>query len=109
MRSIFFLVLLFAGVLAPAQNINLSQGLYFDGEPYLSADPGNPRHMVVAWMGFIPFQQVAIRTMASFDGGKTWSQATSTPHSSQAFTSADPSMAWDASGNINNIHKNFLL
>jgi hypothetical protein len=33
MRSIFFMVLIFAHVLASSRNINLYQGLYFDGEP----------------------------------------------------------------------------
>jgi len=100
-RLIYTLVfLLVFGDWLEAQNRNISQGLYFDGEPYLVIDPVNPGHMVVAWMGFIPFQQVAIKTRTSFNGGNTWSPVQSLPHASQSYTSADPSLAFDASGNI---------
>ncbi|MCX6284054.1 MAG: hypothetical protein NTW31_07465 [Bacteroidetes bacterium] len=100
MRISLIMVLLVYGLMAPAQNINLSQGLYFDGEPYLALDPVNPLHMVVAWMGYIPYQQIAIKTSATFDGGLTWSPVNSISHASPNFTSADPSLAFDASGNL---------
>ena len=85
----FFIVMLIlvAGRSAAwPQNSNLSQGIYFDGEPCMAADPSNPRHLVVAWMGFIPYQQIAIKTRASFDGGRSWTAAISIPHASPSYT-----------------------
>ena len=100
MRTFFFIAFIFSALMVSSQNINLSQGLFFDGEPYLAIDPANPSHLVVAWMGYIPFQQIAIKTSATFDGGRSWSPAKSVPHASPNFTSADPSLAFDASGNL---------
>ncbi|MFH1121074.1 MAG: hypothetical protein V1775_14745 [Bacteroidota bacterium] len=82
------------------QNRNISNGLIFDGEPYLSVNPSNPHHLVVAWMGFVFQNRVMIRTRVSYDGGNTWSQTVSVPHVSTGFTSADPSMAFDSNGNV---------
>ncbi|MCX6280350.1 MAG: hypothetical protein NTU51_00120 [Bacteroidetes bacterium] len=100
MRTSFIVALLVFRLMTSAQNINLSQGLYFDGEPYMAIDPANERHMVVAWMGYIPYQQIAIKTSATFNGGMNWSQVQSIPHVSPGFTSADPSLAFDGSGNV---------
>ncbi len=100
MREGFLMVLLVCRLLASAQNVNLSQGLSFDGEPYLAVDPLNQQHLVVAWMGYIPYQQLAIKTIVTFNAGRSWSQVQSIPHASAGFTSADPSLAFDAAGNI---------
>ena len=35
-----------------AQNINLSEGLFFEGEPFIALNPNDNQHLVVAWMGF---------------------------------------------------------
>ncbi len=96
--AIVFFVFLTAGLFS--QNSNLSQGLLFDGEPYLAIDPLNNSHLVVAWMGWIPFQQISIKTRTTFDGGQTWSPVQSIPHASPGFTSADPSLALDHLGRI---------
>jgi len=92
------LILLFE--VSPAQNKNLSGGIVFDGEPYLAVNPQNPQHIVVAWMGYVFLNRIMIKTRVSFDGGKNWSTAQNTPHVSEGYTSADPSLAFDSNGNI---------
>lgn len=96
------LIFLFALLTNPAnsQNTNLSNGLLFDGEPYLAVNPANPRHMVVAWMGFIFQNRIQIRTRVSFDGGNNWSVPQHIPHTGNDYTSADPSLAFDGSGHV---------
>ncbi len=92
-----FTVLSFAGM---AQNKDVSQGLVFDGEPYMVTDPTNPQHIVVAWMGYVPLAHVCIKVKTSFNGGNTWSSAAVIAHQSPTYTSADVSMAFDHSGNL---------
>jgi hypothetical protein len=83
-----------------AQNTNISNGSVFDGEPYLAVNPNNSQHMVVAWMGFKIYNQLVIKTKASFDGGQTWSTTNFAPHTNPAYGSADPSLDFDDSGNV---------
>ncbi|MAX81764.1 MAG: hypothetical protein CL843_16500 [Crocinitomicaceae bacterium] len=88
-----------SGILAFGQNQNLSNGLVFDGEPYIAINPNNAQHLVVAWMGWINLSnQFKIKTKTSFDGGQTWSAATELPHTVSNYSSADPSLAF----NLNN-------
>ena len=82
------------------QNQNISNGNIFDGEPYLSINPENPKHMVVAWMGYLPLTNVLIKTRVTFNGGQTWSNINSIVHAKPVYCSADPSIEFDASGNI---------
>ena len=104
MRNYFFLLaaLIFwqSGFSQPA-NTNISNGVLFDGEPYLAINPTNHQNLVAAWMG-LKFSgggfHVAIKTRASFDGGSTWSTANSMPHFGSAYGSADVSMAFNSSG-----------
>ena len=83
-----------------AQNQQISNGPIFDGEPYLAVNPANPQHMVVAWMGYVPINPINIRTRVTFDGGKTWSGTITIPHAKPLFSSADPSLAFDGSGDV---------
>ncbi len=82
------------------QNQNISNGNIFDGEPYLSINPSNSQHMVVAWMGYLPFSRVYIKTKVSFNAGQTWSAVNNIPHVNPAYGSADPSIEFDNSGNV---------
>ncbi|NRD20448.1 T9SS type A sorting domain-containing protein [Winogradskyella eckloniae] len=83
------------------QNTNLSNGVVFDGEPYLSINPTNSQHIVVAWMGWVNLSnQFKIKTKTSFDGGQTWNAATELPHTVSGYTSADPSIDFDHNGNV---------
>ncbi|MEZ5015399.1 MAG: T9SS type A sorting domain-containing protein [Chitinophagales bacterium] len=83
-----------------AQNINISEGEDFDGEPFIAIDPNDAQHIVVVWMGFDGLSLIRINERVSFDGGTTWSAAYAFPHTAAFHTSADPSMAFDASGKL---------
>ena len=97
----FIIVLLTNALYAQPTNTNISNGLLFDGEPYLAINPTNNQNLVSAWMG-MKFTnglfKIAIKTRASFDGGNTWSTVNTLPHMGTAYGSADPSMAFDANG-----------
>jgi len=76
-----------------AQNINLSNSPYFDGECNLVANPLNPKHLVSAWIYFsLSNLKDAIATRSSFDGGQTWTPLQILPHAHPAFNSCDPTM-----------------
>ncbi len=77
-----------------SQNINISNGNVFDGEPYIAVNPYNSQHIIVAWMGYKFTQKIAIKTTVSFDGGNSWSEIVSLKHANPLFTSADPSIAF---------------
>ena len=82
------------------QNQNISGGDVFDGEPFLAVNPANPQHIVVAWMGYVPFNRIVIKTTVSFNAGKDWSPENYLPHTNALFGAADPSLAFDNSGNM---------
>jgi len=79
--------------ISSAQNINLSNSHYFDGECNLAVNPSNSKHLVSAWIYFsLPSFKNAIATRSSFDGGKTWSALQILPHANSIFNSCDPTM-----------------
>jgi len=92
--------LLFYSLFTFGQNQNISQGFVFDGEPYISIDPNNSQHMVVAWMSWTLLNRIVIKTKTTFDGGEIWSNAVILDHAVTGFTSADPSLEFDHNGNI---------
>lgn len=97
------IVILFtlSSLIGLGQNQNLSNAVVFDGEPYLSIDPSNSQHLVVAWMSWVSFaNKIQIKTRASFDGGQTWSSATALPHVISSFTSADPCIEFNHNGEV---------
>ncbi|NDC42165.1 MAG: T9SS C-terminal target domain-containing protein [Chitinophagia bacterium] len=100
MKATIFFLMLFIALGGAAQNVNLSGGVVFEGEPYMLVDPGNPRHIVVAWMGYVPLSKVCIKVKATYDGGASWSSAAVIPHFSTGYTSADVSLDADHNGNI---------
>ena len=83
-----------------AQNQNISNGFIFDGEPFLAVNPADGQHLVAAWMGFVPFNNISIKTTVSTDGGASWSSPAHLPHVNSAFGSADPIVGFDAQGNV---------
>src|SRR5271157_3289727 len=85
-----------------AQNEDISGGVVFEGEPYLAVDPSNSQHMVIEWMGYMDGNGVnlSMKTKATFDGGKTWSNTVVFPHQRKGWKSADPSMVFDKKGNV---------
>jgi len=82
------------------QNQNISNGIVFDGEPYLSIEPSNHQHLVAAWMGWKLNNRLVIKTKVSFDSGQTWSVTNSLPHTINTYTSADVSLEFDNNGNL---------
>jgi hypothetical protein len=87
---------------AQLQNINISNSIYFDGEPYLAVNPANHNNMVIAWMGLTVTSgiKISIKTKASFDGGLTWGSLNVKPHMSSTWGSADVSMAFRKDGTL---------
>lgn len=83
-----------------AQNENISGGLVFDGEPYITINPANSQHMVVAWMSFELGKRIVIRTKRTLNAGQTWSSPIYIPHTTAGFTSADVSLQFDSNGNV---------
>ena len=75
-KQLFFILLLYcfhSGHSQP-ENTNISNGVIFDGEPFLAVNPTNNQNFIAAWMkqkfingGF----HITITTRASFDGGNT--------------------------------------
>lgn len=100
--KITLILILSSGIFSRAfsQNSNISQGNVFDGEPYLEINPLNTQHLVVAWMGFVPFKYISIKTKVSFNGGQTWSNVVAIEHTNPVYGSADPSLAFDSKGNL---------
>lgn len=97
----FLFVLLVNAIHAQPTNTNISNGILFDGEPYLAINPTNNQNLVSAWMGMKfsnGFFRIAIKTRASFDGGDSWSAINTLPHMGAGYGSADVSMAFDANG-----------
>lgn len=83
------------------QNMNLSLGVVFDGEPYLAINPNNDRHIVVAWMGWVNLaNRFQIKTKTSLDGGQTWSSAVELPHTVTGYSSADPCIAFNNASEV---------
>ena len=101
MRKILIIIsILFLYNFAYSQNQNISNGNIFDGEPFIAVNPNNSQHMVVAWMGYFPYTKSYIKTKVTFNGGQTWSSLNYIPHTNTLYGSADPSLAFDNSGNI---------
>ncbi len=86
-----------------AQNQNISNGAFFEGEPYIVVNPKNTQNIVVAWMGFVIGNtgRLSIKIRSSFDAGKTWNKTITMPHIvPSTYKSADPSMVFDENGNL---------
>jgi len=99
-RLLVLVTLSLTSYLSTAQNQNLSNGVVFDGEPFLTVNPNNSQHLVVAWMGWKLNNQLVIKTRRSLDAGQTWSTTNFVPHVLSTYTSADPSLAFDNNGNL---------
>ncbi len=102
-RALFFYISLLFFLPGYSQNLNtpISNGVLFDGEPYLAINPSNNQNLVAAWMGLKYSNglfRIAIKTRASFDGGNSWSPVTIMPHFGNGFGAADVSMAFNKNG-----------
>jgi hypothetical protein len=102
MKILHLFILLFSLQIIEAQtpNQNISNGVVFDGEPYIAINHNNPQHLVVAWMGWKLNNLIVIKTKRSIDGGTTWSTESFIPHTQIGLSSADPSIQFDNNGNV---------
>jgi hypothetical protein len=102
MKNILLNVLLFIclGSTIRAQNQVISEGNFFEGEPYLAMNPSNSQHLVAAWMGIQFNNKVVIKSSVSTNGGISWSTPIWQAHISPTFSSADVSLAFDHLGNL---------
>ena len=97
-RSLLSLLLSLLIFTASAQDYDLSNSHYFDGEPFIAINPRNSNHIIIAWMGFSVGSPFGIKTKVSFDRGNSWSATTFLPHLSPGYHSADPSIVFDTAG-----------
>ncbi len=81
------------------QNVLVSSGTYFEGEPSIAINPSNPQHLIAAWMGYQFGEKIVIKSSFSMNGGTTWSAPISQAHLSPGFSSADVSLGFDHVGN----------
>lgn len=104
MKKLILLITLSASVLlnSRAQETNISNGTFFEGEPFLAVNPKNHQNMVVAWMGFVIGNtgRLSIKVKTTFNGGKSWSSVKIMPHIVSTYKSADPSLAFDGNGKL---------
>lgn len=101
MKKVIILLVFLINFTAKSQNVNISNGSVFDGEPYLAINPNNSQHIVIAWMGWVDLTNYfQIKTKVSFDGGQTWSTQVNLPHTVSGYSSADPSLDFDHLGNV---------
>jgi len=82
------------------QNVLISSGNYFEGEPSIAINPSNPQHLVAAWMGFQFGQKIVIKSAYSTNGGTTWSAPIFQAHLAPGNSSADVSLGFDHLGNV---------
>ena len=82
-----------------SQNLLISSGTYFEGEPSIAINPSNPQHLIAAWMGYQFGEKIVIKSSFSMNGGTTWSAPISQAHLSPGFSSADVSLGFDHLGN----------
>ncbi|MFM7595782.1 MAG: T9SS type A sorting domain-containing protein [Flavobacteriales bacterium] len=92
---LFFLL----STLVFGQNILVSSGTYFEGEPSIAINPSNPQHLIAAWMGFQFGQKIVIKSAYSINGGTSWSAPIFQAHLAAGNSSADVSLGFDHLGN----------
>ena len=100
MKLFFLLLSALSLIQVKSQNILVSGGNIFEGEPYLVVDPQNEQHLVAAWMGFQFNQKIVIKSVVSLDGGSTWSAPVWQAHQQAGNSSADVSLGFDLNGNL---------
>jgi hypothetical protein len=98
--SLSLIALLLTSTFSFGQNALVSSGPFFEGEPYLAINPQNEQHLVAAWMGYQFNQKIVIKSVASLDGGSTWSSPIWQAHQQAGNSSADVSLGFDLNGNL---------
>lgn len=100
MKTIVFCCFCFLSCVGLGQNLLVSSGNYFEGEPSIAINPSNPQHLVAAWMGFQFGQKIVIKSAYSTNGGTTWSAPIFQAHLAPGNSSADVSLGFDHLGNV---------
>src|SRR6185436_19912413 len=100
--ALLFCLILSLDCTSQLQNINVSGGVSFDGEPFLAVNPVNPQNMVIAWMGvtIVGGVKIWIKSKASFDGGTSWGSYNVQSHLAPTTHSADVSMCFRSDGTL---------
>ena len=100
MKAIVFCCFCILSSIVIGQNVLVSSGTYFEGEPSIAINPSNPQHLVAAWMGFQFGQKIVIKSAYSTNGGTTWSAPIFQAHLAPGNSSADVSLGFDHLGNV---------
>lgn len=100
MKIIVICCFCFLSCVGLGQNVLVSSGNYFEGEPSIAINPSNPQHLVAAWMGFQFGQKIVIKSAYSTNGGTTWSEPIFQAHLAPGNSSADVSLGFDHLGNV---------
>ena len=82
-----------------AQDTDISQNNFFDGEPYLAMHPTNSQILTVSWIGFQQGAGIVIKTKNSLDGGNTWGNYNFLTIETGE-RQADPVLKYDSNGNL---------
>jgi hypothetical protein len=95
--TFYFLLAVSANNFAQS-DINISNLISFDGEPYIAINPTNSNNIIAGWMRLRLDGKIWIATSASFDGGQNWSAINFMPHDTTISNSADVNIAFHNSG-----------
>lgn len=100
MKKAFILLAFLLGISInnQAQNLNLSNYIFHDMEPYIAVNPTNSFNVIAAWMKVTSVSEVTIAVSVSNDGGSSWSTPANMPHLYSGFTHADVSLSFNNSG-----------
>jgi hypothetical protein len=81
-------------------NATISTSPFYAGEPFIAINPTNHNNIVIGYMtiGTVTPFKVAIKTVASFDGGLSWGSPNYKPHAYSTWGSADVSMKFRKNG-----------
>lgn len=102
MKKILTLLYIFLSIVSYSQSdVQINPNLSFCGESNLAVNPING-HMAVGWMkvtGVAPLI-ISLAISTSTDEGTTWSTPVYMPHFFKTGTSADPTLAYNKSGEL---------
>lgn len=96
-------IISFNEIRSQVADIAINPNSTWNGEQSLAINPNNPKHLVVAWMKYIPIPAPAgvyIATSTSTNGGLTWSTPVNIPHNKTGWTSADPTLVFKNDGTV---------
>ncbi|MGB0934008.1 MAG: T9SS type A sorting domain-containing protein [Lishizhenia sp.] len=99
MKQLFSILIGILSFFSTAQDTDISQSTFFDGEPYLAMHPSNSQILTVSWIGFQQGAGIVIKTKNSLDGGNTWGNYNFLTIETGE-RQADPVLKYDSNGNL---------